>query len=141
MVLAVIPAAAVEISFQNCLTESYRDNDPPRLQWVPEHVEAVFDTTTDKHNLQVIVWGNVTGSMNRFTPPPAGDPYWNNDDEEEGKIVETPEPDAQRVVATTLLRQVEVVTYRPYRDVVNFCTEGVVDDSCPVGPVFDDSIM
>lgn len=134
LVLAVAsPAAAVLVEFDNCLPDSYRLNNPPLLQWVPLYVNAVFDTKTPNNNLQVIVWGNVTGSQNLGTLPPPNDPYWQNPNETNGKIDETPYSDT---LATTLVRRVNVLTYEPWNDRTNFCTNDLVNGTCPLAPTF-----
>jgi hypothetical protein len=136
--VAITPGAeAVRIPFQNCLDESYRFNDPPRLQWVPLYADAVFDVDNDSHNLRVTVWGNVKGSQNAEPLPSPDDPYWKNDNETLGKIVETADPGVEGNKATTLVRKVRVLTYQPWMDAVKFCTEGLVGYSCPLSPVFN----
>ncbi|KAM0254765.1 hypothetical protein ACHAQJ_006422 [Trichoderma viride] len=135
LVLAVAtPAAAVMLEFDNCLPDSYLLNNPPLLQWVPMYVDAVFDTKSPSNNLQVIVWGNVTGSQNVGTLPPPDDPYWKETNETNGKIDETPYSDT---LATTLVRRVNVLTYEPWNDRSNFCTDSLVNGTCPLAPVFE----
>lgn len=135
LLLAVAtPAAAVLLEFDNCLPDSYVLNKPPLLQWVPKYLDAVFDTKTPNYNLQVIAWGNVTGSQNVGPLPPAGDPYWKDANETNGKIDETPYSDT---LATTLVKRVNVLTYEPYNDRSNFCTDSLVNGTCPLAPVFD----
>ncbi|KAL2756176.1 hypothetical protein ACRALDRAFT_1033746 [Sodiomyces alcalophilus JCM 7366] len=132
------PAAAVRIPFDNCLPDSYRFNEPLPLQWEPLYADARFDTDTDKHNLQVIFWGNVSGSHFDVTLPPPDDPHWNDPDEHDGKIVRI--PDVQDPSVTTLVTSVDVLTYRDYRDHADFCRHRLVNASCPVAPVFDPNV-
>uniref|UniRef100_A0A0D2X8L6 ML-like domain-containing protein n=1 Tax=Fusarium oxysporum (strain Fo5176) TaxID=660025 RepID=A0A0D2X8L6_FUSOF len=73
---AISPAHAVRIPFTNCLSDAYRLHEPTRLQWVPLYADAVFDTENEKHNLRVIVWGNVTGARTTSALPPPDDPSW-----------------------------------------------------------------
>lgn len=135
LVLAVAtPAAAVLLEFDNCLPDSYVLNKPPLLQWVPLYLDAVFDTTSPNNNLQVIAWGNVTGSQNVGALPPPGDSYWKDANETNGKIDETPYEDT---LATTLVKRINVLTYEPYNDRSNFCADGLVNGTCPLAPVFD----
>lgn len=139
--IALIPTTlAVRIPFSNCLPDSYRFNDPLPLQWTPLYADAVFDTENESHNLQVIVWGNVSGSRNTDALPPPGDPYWRDDDEEDGKIIQTPEPDVPKPKATTLYRRVNVLTFEPWNLAVDFCEFGLVNGSCPLSPVWDQDI-
>ncbi|KEY65656.1 hypothetical protein S7711_08730 [Stachybotrys chartarum IBT 7711] len=135
--VAAAPASAVIIPFQNCLSESFRTNDPPFVQWVPIRAEAVFGHDDTRHSLRVTVWGNVTGAQNRGRLPPPDDPYWTNDDQFNGKIVRTADPDREDARATTLFRRVNVLTYQPWDEAVDFCVDGLVNASCPLAPVFN----
>ncbi|PTB78103.1 hypothetical protein M440DRAFT_1420269 [Trichoderma longibrachiatum ATCC 18648] len=133
LVLVATPAAAVQFEFDNCLPDSYRLHKPPLLQWEPLYVDAVFDTKTPNHNLQVIVWGNVTGSQNLSPLPPPNDPYWTNPDDTNGKIEQTPYSDT---LATTLVSRVNVLTYEPWNDRSDFCAASLVNGTCPLAPTF-----
>lgn len=134
--LVITPISAVRVDFQNCLSADYRNNEPPALQWVPLYADASFDTQSEERNLRFTVWGNVKGSRNRADLPPAGDPYWDDDQETEGKIVRIPEPNAPNLTATTLFRKVDVLTFEAYRDLENFCDAGITNGTCPLSPVF-----
>ncbi|KAL7944763.1 hypothetical protein V8C42DRAFT_80831 [Trichoderma barbatum] len=133
LALVATPAAAVLVEFENCLPDTYRLNKPPLLQWEPLYVDAVFDTKTPNNNLQVIVWGNVTGSQNSGPLPSPNDPYWTDPKETNGKIEQTPFIDT---LATTLIRRVNVLTYEPWNDRSNFCTASLVNGTCPLAPSF-----
>ncbi|KAI0842233.1 integral membrane protein [Hypoxylon sp. FL0890] len=137
-------ASAVMVPFENCLDSKYiYTNQAPgqaQLQWVPLHVDAVFDTVNPAHNLRVTVWGNVTGRAGN-DPLPA----WNSSDWNDptlalnGKIQNEPDsnaPAAQRKV-TTLHSKVDVLTYQPWVLNSNFC-DSILNGSCPLGPVFRD---
>ena len=139
--LCLSPVDAVRIPFQNCLPDSYRFNDPLPLQWVPLYADAVFDTHHETHNLQVIVWANVSGSQNQGSLPPANSPYWTDDSQTNGKIIESANPDSPHAVATTLYRKVNVLTYNPWNKLEDFCRDGLVNGSCPLSPVFDTKDM
>ena len=137
--LWVVPTSAVFLEFENCLSESYRKSDPTHLQFVPLFLNAVFNTTDPNHNLNVTVWGNVTGSgPNRFfTLPPANASYWSsNDTSVGGKIENVPEPDIPEPKLTTLFNKVNVLTYEPWNQDVDFCNE-LINASCPLGPAFN----
>ena len=138
------PVSAILIPFSNCLPEKYVHPDPGdnlQLQWVPQYVDAAFDTTNSSHNLQIIVWGNVTGRIGLDPLPPPNSSRW--DDPEDvlwAKIRDTPYPelpDGERK-ATTLHTTVDVLTYDPYVRPTNFCN-GLVNASCPLGPVFNNT--
>ncbi|KAF4992753.1 hypothetical protein FGRMN_6963 [Fusarium graminum] len=131
---AVSPAHAVRIPLTNCLSDSYRLHEPTRLQWVPLYADAVFDTENEKHNLRVIVWGNVTGSRKTGELPPPGDPSWKDDNKTDGKIVQLPQKDYD--TATTYLPRVNFLTYLPYSTASNLCKNSLVNGTCPLGPYF-----
>ena len=136
ILLAASPCAAVRVNVTNCLPDSYQSSIPAPLQWKPLYADAKFDTENGSHNLQLIVWGNVDGSQNRAVLPPPDSDYWRNPNDTNGKIIETPEPDMQKPIATTLYRRVNVLTYEPWHQVVNFCRNGLVNGSCPLSPSF-----
>lgn len=140
-ILAITPVAAVRIPFSNCLDDSYRLGDPRPLQWEPLYADAIFDTQGEKNNLQVTVWGNVTGSFSQKALPPPEDPYWRNDEESAGKIIQTPEPEKEKPKATTLYRRITVLSFEVWNEVVDFCVDGLVDGVCPLGPVFNTDDM
>ncbi|KAI1382335.1 hypothetical protein F4677DRAFT_23420 [Hypoxylon crocopeplum] len=139
-------ASAVFVSFENCLPDNYIYTKQPaeevQLQWIPLFVDAEFDTENPSHNLRVTVWGNVTGRAGNTTPlPPANSTEWDDPDQAlDWKIRNIPEPNApadQRKV-TTLHSKVDVSTYEPFVANLNFC-ENILNASCPLGPVFNDS--
>lgn len=134
LILAISPASAVQIKFQNCLSDSYRLNNPKPLQWEPLFADAVFDTKNPSHKLQVVVWGNVTGSQNQGTLPPPDDPYWEDPEKTNGKIVQVPNMEGAR--RTTLLRTVNFLTYEPFRQNVDFCVDALGNGQCPLAPIF-----
>lgn len=138
--LWIVPASAVFIDFENCLSEEYRDSDPTELQFVPLYMDAVFNTTAPSHNLQVIVWGNVTGSGPQYVNPtlPAwNSSYWtSNSTEYGGKIINIPEPNLADPKYTTLSNKVNVLTYEPYDHSEEFCAS-LVNGTCPLAPVFE----
>ncbi|KAK0392299.1 hypothetical protein NLU13_1795 [Sarocladium strictum] len=134
--LAAGPATAVQIPFTNCLPDSYQNNNPTLLQWVPLYADAKFDTESSSHNLEVVIWGNVTGSRENVKLPPPGNPYWENNNETPGKIIQNPEPDSKDPRATTLIRRVNVATFEPWTQAVDFCRSALVNGECPLAPVF-----
>ena len=140
--LLFIPASAVFIDFQNCLSESIQNNTPLQLQLVPQYVNAVFNTTDPNHNLRVTVYANVTGStptLPRLILPPANDSYWrSNQTDMGGKISDVPNPEAPKPKFTTLFYKVNVLTYTPYIDSADFCDQ-LENGTCPLAPVFNAS--
>ncbi|KAH8815079.1 hypothetical protein F5884DRAFT_667560 [Xylogone sp. PMI_703] len=132
------PASAAFVNFQNCLSESYKTQAPLSLQFVPLYVNAVFNTSNSNYNLNVTVWGNVTGSgPNPLVnlPPGNNTDYWNNPSNTQGKIQDVPDPSAEKPYLTTLFNKVNVLTYEPFNEAVDFCDQ-IVNGSCPLGPSF-----
>ncbi|KAI5466726.1 hypothetical protein BGZ63DRAFT_345959 [Mariannaea sp. PMI_226] len=135
-ILAVNSAHAVQIkSYSNCLSDSYRSS--PYLKWNPVYVDAKYDTMNDSHSLQVVVYGNVTGSQNGTSVPPSTDTaYWDDTTQTFGKIV--PIPDTNTNKLTTLIRRVNFLTYEPWNERVDFC-QALGNGACPLGPVWNTS--
>jgi hypothetical protein len=145
--LLIVPASAVLLEFDNCLSESYKNGNPKQLQFVPYWLDAVFNTTDPSHNLQVTVWGDVTGfvGQNQSAPPlnlSLNNPdskYWNPANDSTvygGKIINIPNAgatDPNLVKFTTLSNKVNVLTYEPYDHSEQFCAN-LVNFSCPLGP-------
>lgn len=141
--LCISPASAVLIDFNNCLSEAYQNGEsgqPKQLQFVPLFMDARFNTTDPRHTLQVIVWGNVTGSGpdNLVVNLPAwnDDKYWqSNETNLGGKIISIPNEDSTNPKLTTLSNKVEVLTYEPYDHSDAFC-DVLVNATCPLAPAF-----
>ncbi|KAI1420687.1 integral membrane protein [Xylaria sp. FL1777] len=140
--------SAVNISFENCLSNTYISTnleiprDQVQLQFVPLIADAVFEANGENHNLLVTIWGNVTGRVGDATLPPPGDPEW--DDPEGalgGKIQNTIEHGLSVYNATTLHSTVDVLTYRPYSDDAYFCESLLHGSMCPLGPVFGNAAI
>lgn len=129
---------AAFVRYENCLQDSYRNYDPRPLQWLPNRVDAIFDTTDPKHTLRVTMWGNVTGAFTNVTLPPPGSPDWNDPTKLDGKILDEPEKDSPSPKLTTLHSKVEVLTYQPWSNNTNFCQSvaSAGNSSCPLAPVF-----
>jgi hypothetical protein len=134
--LWIIPASAVFIEFQNCLSDSYQNDSPKQLQFDPLFVDAVFNSTDSSHGLYVTVWGNVTGTDLTATLPPANDTdYWgSNQTSQGGKILPQVDDGANKL--TTLFNKVNVLTYLPWNGTYNFCEE-LINGSCPLAPSFN----
>lgn len=130
----ISPASAVFIKFQNCLSQDYQNGNS--LQFAPLYVDAIFNATDPSHNLNVTVWGNVTGSLPPvILPPGSNTSYWDNANNTDGKIVDVDDPSGVNK-KTSLFRKVTVLTYQPYQSpVVDFC-ENLINGTCPLGPVF-----
>ncbi|KAK0730584.1 hypothetical protein B0H67DRAFT_474003 [Lasiosphaeris hirsuta] len=131
------PALAAFVHFENCLPESYINNDPKPLQWEPKFVDASFDTEDPKHTLRVTMWGNVTGSFRNVSLPGPDSPDWNSTAKLDGKILDEPEPDAPNPKLTTLHSKIEVLTYEPWSENTNFCNDSLKGGKCPLAPAFN----
>lgn len=138
--LCAVPTSAVFIDFQNCLSDGYQKNTPTQLQFVPLFLSAVFNTSNADHNLNVTVWGNVTGSGPTHLvqiPSWNNTAYWEgNQTNLGGKILDNPEPDAEDPKLTTLFNKVNVLTYEPWSESVSFCGGLGGGYECPLGPNF-----
>ncbi|CAG8954383.1 hypothetical protein HYFRA_00006010 [Hymenoscyphus fraxineus] len=143
--LWILPTAAIDIQFENCLSDSAQKDEPLQLQLMPLFMDAVFDTENENHTLFVRVWVNVTGSgpERRIVPqdlPPWDDGYWTdlNDTGRGGKIIDEPNPELRATnesKATTLFNKVNVLTYEPWSNNggERFC-DVLVNGSCPLAP-------
>jgi hypothetical protein len=139
--LCVLPTTAVEIEFENCLSNDVQNNDANgglQLQFVPLFFDAVFNTTDPSHTLALRVWGNVTGTgpVIRQSPlPPPNNGYWDsNATDRGGKIIDVPSPDGNNV-HTTLASSIDVLTYQNAQDFKPFC-DNLTNGSCPLAPNF-----
>lgn len=139
--LWILPASAVFLDFQNCLSDAIQNDQPLALQIIPLYLNAVFNTTDTNHNLNVTVWGNITGSTvgsySRLVTPLWNDTqYWgSNDTSAGGKIEKEPYPNDATPKLTTLTNKVNVLTYEPWNDSVDFC-DNLTNGTCPLGPTF-----
>ncbi|KAK1828211.1 hypothetical protein QBC39DRAFT_374888 [Podospora conica] len=130
-------STAAFIPFDNCLPESYKNNVPVPLQWVPLFVDATFNLTDPKHTLTVTMWGNVTGAFFNVTLPPADSPDWADPTKTDGKIIDEPDPGVPKPMLTTLHSRINFLTYIPWTDNFNFCNNSLHNATCPLAPVFD----
>lgn len=125
---------ATLINFDNCLPSSIRNSTPLHLQFIPLHFYAHFNATEPSHNLNVTIYGNVSGLARDVTYPPPDDPQWGNTSQTVGKIVAVP----TNYRNTTILAGFDVLTYTPFSNTFDFCKSLVgTDVACPLGPVFD----
>ncbi|KAF2404385.1 hypothetical protein EJ06DRAFT_469410, partial [Trichodelitschia bisporula] len=123
---------AVYVAFENCLDRKYLTLEPKPLQFVPYFVNAKFNNTDEKHNLNITIYGNVTGNNDAPYRAPS-DPRWKNDNDTYGKIV-----GATKHHYTTLFTNVDVLTYSSWdAPASSFCNATRSDDDCPWGPLFD----
>ena len=125
---------AAFVEFQNCLEDNIVKSQPKLLQFVPLNVSAVFDQESERHNLNVTVWGNVTGQATVQPYPPPDDPSWSDPNSTFGKIVDVSEENNK---FTTLFARYSVLSYSPYNaKPAEFCA-AVTHGECPLGPAFN----
>ena len=129
--LIVRPANAAFINFDNCLNENILNSrNPQQLQFVPLFFDARFDTGDPSHNLNITIYGNVTGQAFKGDYPPPDSPSWANKTDPFGKIMDS------TVNFTTLFTTYDVLTYTPYSaQPTEFCNL-TVGGTCPLGPLF-----
>ena len=124
---------AAFVNFENCLSPNIIEANPPPLQWVPLYVSAVFDLSAPSHNLNVTVYGNITGQTTVQPLPPPNSPDWSNSNITLGKI---PDLDPTNNIYTTLRAAVNVLTYTPYRAAPSRFCNSTLHTDCPIAPVF-----
>ncbi|KAH6639315.1 hypothetical protein C7974DRAFT_388240 [Boeremia exigua] len=102
------------------------------------YVWAAFDTHAPSHNLNVTVYGNVSGQSDRGTLPPSDDPGWANPNRTLfGKIEDV---DKTSNHYTTLFSDFRTLTYSSWTPKgVQFCAHTLNNTTpgCPMGPAFD----
>jgi hypothetical protein len=140
--LWIVPATAVEIEFENCLSSEVQTNAANgglQLQFIPLFFDAVFNPSKSLRTLDLRVWGNVTGSgpeVRQSPLPDANSSYWeSNSTDSGGKIIDVPSPETNNK-HTTLASSVDVLTYQAAQDFSIFC-DGITNGSCPLGPNFN----
>ena len=126
-------STAAFVTFENCLSPNIIGSDPRQLQFRPLFVNARFNTTAPSHNLNVTVYGNVSGSTTNEALPRFNDPRWRIPNETLGKI---PELDISNNKYTTLKAAFKVLDYTPYTaDPLPFCSQ-LIKGQCPLAPSF-----
>ncbi|KAF2644454.1 hypothetical protein P280DRAFT_171858 [Massarina eburnea CBS 473.64] len=137
LTLALLPVAnAVYLNFDNCLDKTYREADTPqRLQFVPKYFWADFNTSAPSHNLNVTIYGNVSGQSTNETYPPSTSPVWSDPSNKFGKIYDN---STASNLYTTLFADFKTLTYSSWSSgSLRFCNYTVGGQSeCPLGPVF-----
>lgn len=144
VILAALPLAdAVFINFDNCLDRSYRTATPVRLQFTPYHVWAKFDNLNATHNLNVTIYGNVSGQLSNRSYPAPSDPLWSDPKDPFGKIPvawQIGKPGNPAGVATTLFPTFDALTYSSWDPgALQFCNY-TLNGNCPLGPIFPENL-
>ncbi|KAK5238261.1 hypothetical protein LTR47_000003 [Exophiala xenobiotica] len=124
---------AAFVEFHNCLDKSIVNSSPRLLQFVPLNVSAIFNTTSGLHNLNVTIYGNVSGKATAQPYPAPDDPSWSNPNDTFGKIPDVSETNNKY---TTLFTRFNLLSYTPWEDQPRrFCTS-VMNGDCPLAPAF-----
>lgn len=133
LVMLVSPTYAALVNFDNCLPAPTIASNPQKLQFVPLDVSVKFDLTNSLHNLNITVYGNVSGTADQSSSYPSpDDPQWTNRNATVGKIVDL---DTSNNKYSTLITTVDVVSFSPYSGPTRFC-DSIIQGDCPLGPVF-----
>lgn len=127
LLIIVNPSSAALIKVQNCLSPDIINHNA-NLQFIPMIANAVFSPTTTSHNLNVIVYGNITGGHSNNQDLSLNGTSDNN--QTDGKI-----PDiGTDTKFTTLLATMNVLDYSLYpAQPAQFC-KSTVNKHCPLGP-------
>ena len=126
---------AAFVEFRNCLSSNIINSKQPTrlLQFTPLNATATFNRTSQSHNLNVTVYGNVSGKATLEDYPPPDDPSWSNPNETFGKI---PDLSASNNKYTTLFSRFSVLSYTPWQaNPARFCN-AIVQGDCPLAPAF-----
>lgn len=136
LVLLVVaqPANAAFLNFENCLGPNVVNSNPLQLQFKPLFVYAAFNSTAASHNINVTVYGNVTGQATQEQLPTSpNDPAWTNPNDTLGKITDVSKSNDK---LSTLTATFNVLDYTPYdAPATQFCNT-TVHGVCPLAPAF-----
>lgn len=133
VLLLTSSAQGAHVEFRNCLDRSIVSSKPRLLQFVPFNVSAVFNTSSPRNNLNITVYGNVTGRATAEPYPAPDDPSWSNPNDTFGKIPDLSETNNKY---TTLFTSLNFLSYTPWTaEPSRFC-ESVIQGSCPLAPAF-----
>ena len=124
---------AVYVPFENCLSEGIVKSNPLLLQFIPLNVSAIFNATDPNNNLNITVYGNVSGIATQQPYPAPDDPQWSDPNGTVGKIVDL---SASNEKYTTLFTKFNVLSYTAYEaQPARFCN-ATVQGKCPLAPAF-----
>lgn len=125
LLIIVNPSSAALINVENCQSLD-TINDSTMLQFIPMFANAVFNATTTSHNLNVTVYGNITGRLSNNK----------NSSQSDGMIPDRgidPHLGTENPKATTLLTSMRVLDYPVYiAPSARFCNS--TNSACPLGP-------
>ena len=127
------PSSAVFVNFDNCLGNDVIKSSPLQLQFIPHFVNVKFNATAPSHNLNVTVYGNVSGIATQQPYPAPDDPQWNNPNDTVGKITDL-SPTNNKY--STLFTTFNVLDYSAYKAPSSRFCNSTVYGYCPLGPAF-----
>ncbi|KAK5151340.1 hypothetical protein LTR04_006628 [Oleoguttula sp. CCFEE 6159] len=127
---------AAFINFDNCLAPNIINSSPLQLQFVPQFFNAKFNTTNPSHNLNITIYGNVSGQSTVGPYPGPNDMSWRDPNSTFGKIVDI-SPSNNKY--STLFSKYQVLTYTPYNAPASEFCQATVNRSCPLVPAFNAS--
>lgn len=133
LAILVSPVHGAYLTFDNCLSNNVINNDPTILQFDPLNVTAFFNTTAPSHNLNITIYGNVSGLTTVQPYPAPDDPQWTNPNDTLGKIVRV---DPTNNKYTTLFSTLNVLSYTPYQAPASIFCDSVINGDCPLSPAF-----
>lgn len=135
LVLLLPTADAAFINFENCLDPNIVHSNPLQLQFIPLHLNARYNTTDPRHNLNITVYGNVSGQATEGVLPAWDNkPYWDNPNNTFGKIVDI---SPTNNYYSTLFSRYQVLSYTPYNAPGSQFCASVVNATCPIAPAFN----
>ena len=126
-------AHAAFVQFENCLPTAITNSNPRLLQFTPLNVSAVFDTKNPKHNLNLTIYGNVSGRATDQPLPPIDSPLWSEPNNTLGKI---PDVNELNNKYTTLFGEYDVLSYTPYTAPASQFCLSTLNEACPLPPAF-----
>ena len=135
-IASILPCAnAVFLNFENCRSDVRLTDGPAFVHFTPMYVWASFNTTDPSHQLNVTVYGNVSGQASPGPYPLPDADGWANPNDTFGKIIDL---DRGNNKVTTLVLDFDVVSYSAWSDRVSFCnsTLDTEQSQCPMAPVF-----
>ncbi|KAL4801985.1 hypothetical protein BDV18DRAFT_68956 [Aspergillus unguis] len=127
------PVFGALLEFENCLDASIIDSNPAKLQFVPLDVGVTFNMTNSLYPLDIVVYGNVTGTADQSADYPSPeDEQWDDKNATTGKIVDL---DVDNNQYSTLITSIRVASFTPYSEPSRFC-DSLIQGDCPLGPQF-----
>lgn len=129
---------AALVEFQNCLAAGVNQSNPIQLQFTPLFFDARFDAVDPSHNINISIYGNISGTTITQPLPPYPAPEWMNASYPYGKILDVSEGEgSEKSNFSTLQYNFRVLTYQPYKAPPSrFCNSTVGGTECPILPLF-----